>query len=507
MFATLHIPDLPVIAALRANPAARNHPCAVLAIRRAGEPQEKLPLLAINPLAKMAGLQTGWPLNRSLIRCPDLQVIPRDPLSESNLRDELIQLGDSIGPDLELTSHDAVTIDLSTRATRATRATRSTGATPLGDLTDLLDLLEIDGAEIWHALAATPDLSHFAARHDATRGRVIHPSDLAPLPLEILTSLGGGKKPIAVLELWGISHLGDFMTFPRQALAERLGAEAGLWHDILHGKSCRLLRLHRPPESFAQSHDCDDAIHSLDPLIFAIKRMLHALAGRLASRHLAASLLQLRLELESGHTLERSVRLPEPQSQVEGMLSPLQMWLESLKLDSPVARLHLDAGTTFAASAQREWFGRQMPQPERFAETLAKLDALLGTGRVGIPAHGKSFEVDAFALLPAMGPARSTPVETTRAESSLPLHRFRPPRQISVANETRHGKPWPMALLNGPYPGEIIDRRGPFPASGDWWRPEESWQRLEWDIQLASRHLLRLVFQTPDQWQLDGIYQ
>jgi hypothetical protein len=62
-------------------------------------------------------------------------------------------------------------------------------------------------------------------------------------------------------------------------------------------------------------------------------------------------------------------------------------------------------------------------------------------------------------------------------------------------------------LLNGPHPGEIIDRRGPFPASGDWWRPVESWQRLEWDIQLASRHLLRLVFLTPDAWQLDGIYQ
>jgi hypothetical protein len=64
-----------------------------------------------------------------------------------------------------------------------------------------------------------------------------------------------------------------------------------------------------------------------------------------------------------------------------------------------------------------------------------------------------------------------------------------------------------MALLNGPFSGEIIDRRGPFPASGDWWHPDESWQRLEWDIQLASRHLLRLVFHPPDQWQLDGIYQ
>ena len=29
---------------------------------------------------------------------------------------------------------------------------------------------------------------------------------------------------------------------------------------------------------------------------------------------------------------------------------------------------------------------------------------------------------------------------------------------------------------------------------------------MEWDIQVEGRHLLRLTFQTPDRWQLDGIY-
>ncbi|MEO5912698.1 MAG: hypothetical protein ABIS50_00580 [Luteolibacter sp.] len=426
MFASLHIPDFAVVAALRANPAARCRPCAVLAIRGANEPQEKLPLLAINPLARATGIQIGWPLNRALVRCPDLMVISRDPAVESTLREELIELGESVGPDLEVTATDTVTIDLSTRSKR---------------LGDGLASLELDDSEIWNARSSTPDLSNLAARHEATTGRVISPLDLASLPLDILSSLTSGTGPMAVLELWGIKRLGDFMAIPRQALAERLGPEAGLWHDILHGKFCRLLRLHRPSESFAQTHDCDDSITSLDPLVFALKRMLHTLAGRLAFRHLAASLLHLRLDLESGDTLERAVHLPEPQSRVEGMLSPLQMWLESLKLDAPVSCMHLDAGTTFAASSQREWFGRQMPQPERFAETLAKLDALLGTGRVGIPAHGQSFDVDSFTLLPVMGATRTCSGETARAECPVPLHRLRPPRRIAVANETRDSKP------------------------------------------------------------------
>ncbi|MBK1817361.1 hypothetical protein JIN84_17200 [Luteolibacter yonseiensis] len=446
----------------------------------------------MNLLARDTGIQVGWPLNRALIRCPDLVVIPRDPAAECALRDELIELGESLGPDLEATANDTVTIDLSTR-----RA-------PLGDG---LACLEVAGAGIWHACAATADLAHLAARHEATQGRTIGPADLAALPLEILGSLTGDKKAMAVLELWGIRRLGDLMAFPRQALAERLGTETGQWHDMLHGKSSRLLRIHRPPESFAQEFDCDDSITSLEPLVFALKRMLHTLAGRLASRHLAASLLRLRLNLETGEALERQVRLPEPQSQVEGMLSPLQMWLESLRLTAPVGSMHLDVEATFGASAQREWFGRQMPQPERFTETLAKLDALLGAGRVGIPDRGKSFAADCFRMLPALDSGRTVSRETTRTECPVPLHRFRPPRKIAVAHEMRDRKPWPLAVLNGPHPGEIIDRRGPFPVSGEWWRPDESWQRLEWDIQLASRHLLRLVFQSPDEWELHGIYR
>jgi hypothetical protein len=155
------------------------------------------------------------------------------------------------------------------------------------------------------------------------------------------------------------------MKLPRQALIERLGPEVGKWHDLLHGKTCRLLRLHRPPESFAQSFDFEDGVIALDPLVFALKRLLHTLAGRLGARHLAAGSLHFRLILETGGELVRRVRLPEPQTAVEGMLSPLQTLLESLRLDAAVVTLQLDAETTFATAAQREWFGRHLPQPRR----------------------------------------------------------------------------------------------------------------------------------------------
>jgi protein ImuB len=190
------------------------------------------------------------------------------------------------------------------------------------------------------------------------------------------------------------------------------------------------------------------------------------------------------------------------------MLGPLQTWLDSLQLTAAITALELDAEITFATTAQREWFGRQLPQPERWAETLARLEALLGPGRVGIPVPPVSHAPDAFTLRPAgVGAVTATAGNVVRPPCSVPLHRYRPPREIAVAHEARGGHPLPLALLTGPFPGQIIDIRGPYPASGNWWEAAGSWQRLEWDVQVASRHLLRLVFQTPNRWLLDGIYQ
>lgn len=493
MFASLHIPDFAIAAALRNRPAEEQAaPCAILAAVSGKVPKDKLPLLAVNFAARHTGIAAGWPVNRSLVRCPSLKVIPADPAAEASLREELIHLGESLTPDLELTGVDTVTLDLSHRRT------------PADILMERLSLAKVD---LWHGIASTPDLAHLASRHRELHGRMIVSSDLVPLSLDRLDIFSPDETTLTVLGWWGMKTLGDFMKLPRQALAERLGLQAGHWHDVLHGKSCRLLRLHRPPESLAQRIDFEDAAFTLDPVIFSLKRLLHTLAGRLASRALAAGLLDLKLILESGDEIFRRIRLPDPQTAVEGMLSPLLTWLESVRLDAPVVALELDTEATFADASQRDWLRRELPRPARWAETLAKLEAMLGPGRVGIPVPADSHAPDIFILHPAAGNPVLFPARTNRPACSIPLQRYRPPRPVVVAHEWTDGRPVPLALLTGSHPGEIIDRRGPFPASGTWWEPDAAWQRLEWDIQLTSRHLLRLVFETPDHWQLEGIYR
>ena len=489
MFCSLLIPDFPVMAALRGATEDRPHACAVLAgdgEGMTGKVRDKLPILALNREAWLSGIAPGWALGRALVRCPGLRVVERDFGAEACLREELFLLAESISADVEMTAEDAVVMDLAMVKDMDAVGRR---------------LKSVIHLEVCWTMAGTPDLAHLAVRFAETQERVVTPADLGGLPLGVLAALGGGERVLGILEMWGLRDVGDFMKLPRQGVAERLGPEAGRWHDVLHGKVCRLLRLHRLPESFAQGLDFEEGVGTLDQVVFALKRMLHVLAGRLAARHLAAGVLELRMILERGGEVMRKLRFPEPQTGVEGMLAPLQTMMEAVRLDSPVVRLELDAETTFAVAGQREWFGKSLPQPERWAETVARLEAMLGSGRVGVPVREDAFRADAFSVRQERSGGVSLP-----GDCAVPLRRFRPPREVAVAHEAGGRFPVPLAILTGTHKGEILRKRGPFLSSGEWWDAEVAWQRLEWDVELRDG-VGRLAFVRPEKWWVEGWYE
>ena len=492
MFAALHVPDLTVAAALKAFPEGQGMPCAVLEVDPDAIVEKvKLPLQAVNELALSTGIAPGWPLNRALVRCPDLQVLAPDPAGEAELMRDLIALAESLTPDLEIAGRDTLILDLSRTTSR--HAARLTS-------------LELPGACLLSAKAATPDLARLAVRHPSCHGLLVTPREIAALPFPLLGYLPDGEGFLPLLKDWGIQSLGDFMKLPRQALAERLGPAAGAWHDLLHAKSCRLLRLHRPPESMEQSMDFEDALRSTEPLLFAFKRLLHSLSARLAARHVAVKALRIVFHLDGGACLLREIRLPEPRVAEEELLRPISVLLDSLKTGKGITRITLDVEITLPTAAQKDWFIRQLPRPERWTDTLAQLEGLLGPGKTGIPVPPASHRPDDFKLRSADGTA--APAGSRFLPSSpLPLRRFRPAYEVNVAFDANARQPRPYALLTGPYRGEIVEARGPFKQSGHWWDPQAEWRRLEWDVRLANQHLLRLAFQPPDQWLIDGLYQ
>lgn len=488
MFSCIHLPNLLIEAALARHPGLHSHPCAVVA--NEGRPDDpKSPLLAINPAAAKHGIQTGESPVRARTRCPDLRFLARDPETEQSLQNILLELAESLSPDFERHQPDTLIMDLA-------------GGRPPTTWNPPLPHIRL-------ALAETPDLAHLAAMANLPfSGRLLESADFDPLPLTILSlaDLPGHKAFLPIFRLWGLHSLSDFRNLPQQEIAERMGPGATLLHNILHGKTRRLLKLHRPIESFVQSIHFETPLESLEPLVFQANRMLQTLCARLQASHRAAGKLRFSLWFESSGQIERTLVLPEPLSSPTALLRPLHTVFETLCAPTGIVAMELELESVLPLSAQREWLGRQLRQPARWPNTMARLEALLGPNQVGIPQPEDSHHPDAFRVLPASGNSTTVPENRISTVPPLPLRRFRPPLKVAVAHSPHGTRPRPLALLTGPHPGTITSLRGPFPLSGDWWKPHTAWQRLEWDIELESRHLLRLIHIPPDHWQLDGAY-
>ncbi|WP_424316478.1 Y-family DNA polymerase [Haloferula sp.] len=551
-------------ALLRHHPEKRPFPCAVAATEKS---HHSVPILALNRRAASFHLEPGFSITRALARCPQLHILPRDPDAEAHALRDLLELAESLTPDFELTTPDTLTLDLQGSAEfhpRRNASQTNTDHCPLGTWHSRVSEL---GLPAHLATATTPDLAHLLALSPSSSDSLVFRGphsrwsrttiQLSPacdvpqkvfhsLPLQLaqqLPHLALENGTLEICHMWGIHTLGDLAQLPHQDLAERLGPAIAQLHDILHHKLHRPLFLIHPLESFVSTIHLEHPIDSSVALIFFIRKYLQNLCNRLISRYLCCIQIELNL-INSNKSLNRLiVRLPEPTASPEIILTPLQARLENLQLSAPVESIELSLTPSESSPAQHQLFGHSIRQPHRLTDTLIRLSALLGDDRIGFPVPHFTHRPDTFHLAPAhrlfsnagsppqkqgsvgvpptyqpqpTQPQGKAPNSSTShsalatqhsAEGTHPLSRYRPPLEIAVAfDPPKHGHPQPLALLTGPHRGRILKLHGPFPISGHWWSPGESWQQLEWDIQLETHHLLRLSHTPPDLWHLQGHY-
>ena len=105
------------------------------------------------------------------------------------------------------------------------------------------------------------------------------------------------------------------------------------------------------------------------------------------------------------------------------------------------------------------------------------------------------------------GRSSATPGSKREARRSSPLHilcsalrRFRPAVSASVLQDEDD----PVHVHSAERSGKIIEQRGPYLLSGNWW-DEKSWRRAEWDLQLQNGELVR-AHEQDGVWKIDGVY-
>ena len=311
------------------------------------------------------------------------------------------------------------------------------------------------------------------------------------------------RQILSILHKWGIHTLGQFAALDREQLGARLGPEVIQMWERANAQSNRVLKLIRPPESFEESFEFENEIETAEPLLFMLRRFLEQLAIRLSGIYLVAKELTLRIKFTDKQIYERIFKIPQPTNNVDLLFRMLHTHLENFKSEHAIVAVALSAQPITPAREQFGLFETTLRNPHQLSETLAHLTALLGADRVGTPVLEETHRPDAFRMesfswqagaIDLNGPKAIKPTFQTA------LRRFRPNVSASVLLDEEG----PVHVRGADVRGKIIEQRGPFLISGNWW-DEKLWARAEWDLELENGELV-LGHQSQGTWKLDGVY-
>jgi protein ImuB len=325
------------------------------------------------------------------------------------------------------------------------------------------------------------------------------------------------QEILTILHKWGIHTLGQFAALDREQLGARLGPEAIRMWERANGQSDRMLKLIRPPELFEESFEFENEIETAEPLLFMLRRFLEQFAIQLSGIYLVTKELTLRITFTNKQIYERIFKIPQPTNNVDLLFRMLHTHLENFKSKYPIVAVALNAQPIKPAREQFGLFETTLRNPHQLSETLARLTALLGADHVGTPVLEETHRADAFRMEPFLwnststggngGRSSATPGTHPKARGSSPLHtlglalrRFRPAPSASVLLH----EDGPAHIRGADVGGKIIDLRGPYLISGNWW-DEKSWAHAEWDLQLDAGELVR-CHESEATWRIDGIY-
>jgi len=324
------------------------------------------------------------------------------------------------------------------------------------------------------------------------------------------------QEIFAILHKWGIHTLGHLAALDKQELGTRLGPEAVCMWERANGRSNRVLKLVRPPESFEESFEFEHEIETAEPLLFMLRRFLEQLAVRLGAIYLVAKELTLRITFGNKQTYERVFKIPQPTNDVDLLFRMLQTHLENFRSEHPIVAVALNVQPIKPAKEQFGLFEITLRNPHQLSETLARLIALLGADRVGTPVLEETHQPDAFRVEPfAWAVASDSSTGASAKEdvpSGQPSHALRTARSTAALRRFRPAVSASLLLdedtlahvRSAEISGKVINQRGPYLISGNWW-DEKAWARAEWDLQIDNGVVVR-CHQGEAQWEIDGIY-
>jgi protein ImuB len=261
----------------------------------------------VSAAAEAFGVARGMRLGEALARCPELRLVPPDPLRVRELWSEVLDRLEGIGAAVE--------------SDRAGTAFFAAGGIE-GLHRDGLDgVLAAARRALGGGVRMGAAPSRFAAYAAALRTRprsrrpgVVRPREvrpfLAPLSVSFLRTRPELQALPEVLERLGIRSLGELAELPARAIAERFGHPGLHALELARGNDVPL-EPRRPPEPVGESLDLPEAA-SGPQLERALELLLARVLARAERRGRSLRALAIAARFVAGGTWRRQVILRRP---------------------------------------------------------------------------------------------------------------------------------------------------------------------------------------------------
>lgn len=516
-FACLFVPDFPVQALVRVEPEIKGRPVAVM---EGAAPLTKMS--CVNEKARELGVEAGM----SKVQAEAFSGIEwrwRSASQEKTAHAALLDCAWTISPRVEEICDEAGEILLDTVVLDIAGCEKLFGS-PAKIAADLKRVATEVGFDANVAIAGNPAAAVCAARGFPGITVIADGEEEARIGALPLASLRFPAEIAETLRLWGIYTCAQFAALPEVAVVERFGQEGRRLQLLARGADPRPLLPKENPGEFEECMELDYPVDLLEPLLFILNRLLEQLCARLRMHVLAAGEIKVNLTLEGKEPRKkapivhiRTLRLPVPATESKFLLKLLQLDLQRHPPDSPIVAVNITATPARVRKRQLGLFLPLSPEPERLEITLARLENVLGEGRVGAPVLLDTHRPNAFEQKRFVLREMSLKELTSEQEARAALRIYRPPLPANVRLQEEK----PMQIVCDGLSRRILAYAGPWRTKGDWWS-ETAWARDEWDVLM---HSLRPKFQSNSdkekeetslyriyrdlrskQWFVEGIY-
>ncbi len=188
----------------------------------------------------------------------------------------------------------------------------------------------------------------------------------------------------------GCARVAELAQIPRAALGPRLGKHAARVLALMQGEDTSPLSAYEPPAFPEVSMVFDDAVASLEPLVFAAKQLSDKLADALDARAMAASGLRCRVHFDAAladgaRSLILDFALVTPLHRAGDVLGIVRAKLQYQTLPGPVLRMSLRAQPlVLRPTRAMHLFVSESKADLVLPQLVAELEAELGAERVGV---------------------------------------------------------------------------------------------------------------------------